>query len=58
MAAQILVFQSKCNVLFMMSDFGCVLIYVCIYTFLYGCEHICECVFEYVCLCRHVYLSV
>lgn len=28
MAAQMLVFQSKCNVLFMMFDCGCVLVYL------------------------------
>ncbi len=44
MAAQMLVFQSKSNVLFIMFNYGYVLMFVCIYTFPCVREHICDCV--------------
>lgn len=56
MAAQTLVFQSKCNVLFMMSDFECSLMDVCIYTFLSGSEPIYECMRAHPCVCEGVCL--
>ncbi len=48
-----LVFQSKSNVLLMMFNYGYVLVFVCIYTFLRVREHICEwvCVCVRQCLC-------